>query len=70
MATSAEGGAERDVEEEEEEEEARGRQTTAWSVIHLPINALFNIPTAVGEQGEVRAGAVAEAERQRVADSV
>lgn len=35
--------------EEEEETEAEGRQTTAWSVIHLPINALFNIPAAVEE---------------------
>lgn len=51
MATSAEGGAERGSEgEEEEEAEAEGRQTTAWSVIHLPINALFNIPAAVGER--------------------
>lgn len=38
--------------EEEEEAEAEGRQTTAWSVIHLPINALFNIPAAVGERDE------------------
>lgn len=39
-------------EDGEEEAEAEGRQTTAWSVIHLPINALFNIPAAVGERGE------------------
>lgn len=44
-------------EEEEEEAEADGRQTTAWSVIHLPINALFNIPAAVGEgDGDVEGG--------------
>lgn len=43
--------------EEEEEAEAEGRQTTAWSVIHLPINALFNIPGAVGERdGDVEGG--------------
>lgn len=60
-----------DGEEEEEEAEAEGRQTTAWSVIHLPINALFNIPAAVGEgdedggRGEVRDAAAAEAEARQ-----
>lgn len=42
--------------EEEAEAEAGGRQTTAWSVIHLPINALFNIPAAVLECAGVVGG--------------
>lgn len=51
--------------EEEEEAEAEGRQTTAWSVIHLPINALFNIPAAVGERDEDGGGGKCEMPQQR-----
>lgn len=52
-------------EEEEEEAEAEGRQTTAWSVIHLPINALFNIPAAVGERDGDGGGGKCEMPQQR-----